>query len=75
MNTKERSPTITDPFLQQELNNRQPRIRTVYEVPENAPDETVLNLIQSERCYQIHRIGGRWMYQPLFNSPEEIPDA
>lgn len=69
-----RSPTVADPFTQQELNNKQERVRTVYELPSNAPDGTIVNLNNGDKCYQCTRMEGKWLYQPLYASIEEIDE-
>ena len=73
MDFKKQSPTITDPFLQRALDDKQERVRTVYdEAPDQAADGTILNLVVGDQCYQIHRINGRWFYQPLYSAIAEI---
>lgn len=95
MAPENRSPTIADPFLASELEQKQERVRTVYKraridadaeeatpealqaaanegLPSNAPDGTIVNLDTGDKCYQCTRMEGKWFYQPLYASIEDI---
>lgn len=71
MHMKNRSVTITDPFLQSELEQKQPRVKTVYALPDTAPDGTVLILNHEGEHYECTRSEDIWLYKPLYSSVED----
>ncbi len=72
VNQKKQSPTITDPFLQSALASKQPKVQTVYSLPDTAEDGTVLVLYHEGDYYECTRTEGKWMYKPLYNSIKSI---
>lgn len=56
-----RSPAITDPTLQSELHNKQNRLRIVYQLSGQAPDEDQVVYIDPDGNKQLcTRVEGEW---------------
>lgn len=62
-----RTPVVNDPFLRSALDDKQPRVRTVYELPGDARDGTEVLLIHEGEKFRCIRSEGEWIRSNVTN--------
>ena len=72
MDFKKQSPTITDPFLQRELTNKQEKPRLVDSLPNAAPDGSQIYYRQARDIFKCDRVLGKWRCVKIY---EDLDDA